>query len=189
MIGQNVRPPAGKRIVAGSALAIVLVLAGGLGLAAQPGFPSSASLIDGLRKCRSVAGDSERAACYDGAAAALIGAVDAGDVRLVDREQVRKTRRQLFGTSAPELDILKGDGKDAEESADLLETTITSAVRTGAANWRFTTTEGAVWEINNPPRKIAPIMPGDKVVFKKASLGYFFIRINGQTGVKGKRIS
>lgn len=48
---------------------------------------------------------------------------------------------------------------------------------------------GAVSEINNPPRKIAPIAAGDKVVFKKASLGYYFIRINGQIGVKGRRVS
>jgi len=189
MIGQTVPRPATQRIVTGGALAIALVLAGGLGVAAQPGFQSSANLLDGLRKCRSLAGDSERAACYDGSVSALLGAVDAGDVRLVDREEVRKSRRQLFGTSAPELDILKGTGKDEEESSDLLETTITSAVKTGLASWRFTTAEGAVWEINNPPRKLAPIMPGDRVVFKKASLGFFFIRINGQIGVKGRRIS
>ncbi|RNJ62711.1 MAG: hypothetical protein EDM03_08620 [Porphyrobacter sp. IPPAS B-1204] len=187
MIGQIVQRPAGNRIASG--FAVALVLAGGLGVAAQPAFQSSASLIDGLRGCRNVAGDRERAACYDGAASALIGAVDAGDVRLVDREQVRQTRRQLFGSSAPELDILKSDGKSAEEATDLLETTIVSAVKTGLASWRFTTAEGAVWEINNPPRKIAPIMPGDKVVFKKASLGFFFIRINGQIGVKGRRVS
>lgn len=189
MIGQTVRRPAAKRIVAASGIAFALACAGGLTVAAQQGFPSSASLLDGLRKCRSVAGDSDRAACYDGTVNALLGAVDAGDIRLIDRAEVRKTRRQLFGTSAPELDILKSDGKDEDQNPDLLETTITSAVRTGNASWRFTTAEGAVWEINNPPRKIAPIMPGDKVVFKKATLGFFFIRINGQIGVKGRRVS
>lgn len=176
-------------MISGGVAALVLMLATGLGMAAQPAFQSSADLIDGLRKCRSVYGDSERAVCYDGAAAALIGAVEAGDVRLVDREQMRKTRRQLFGTSAGELDILKDGPKEAEENPDLLETTIVSAVKTGLVSWRFTTAEGAIWEINNPPRKIAPIAPGDKVVFKKASLGFFFIRINDQLGVKGKRVS
>lgn len=189
MTGQNFRRPTARRLVTGGASALVLVLAFGLGAAAQTAFQSSASLLEGLTKCRSVAGDSERAACYDGSVSALLGAVEAGDVRLVDREEVRKSRRQLFGTGAPEIDILKGNGKDAEEDRDLLETTITSAVKTGQLSWRFTTAEGAVWEINNPPRKIAPIMPGDKVVFKKASLGFYFIRINGQMGVKGKRVS
>jgi hypothetical protein len=30
--------------------------------------------------------------------------------------------------------------------------------------------------------------PGDKVEFKKAALGSYFIRINGAIGVKGRRI-
>lgn len=189
MISIIFRRPAGGRTVFGIAAALILVLASGLSLAAEPAYPSSAGLIDGIRSCRSLASDSERAACYDSAASALIGAVDSGDVRLVDREQVRQSRRQLFGTSAPELDILKSDGKDADDKTDLLETTIVSAVKTGLASWRFTTAEGAVWEINNPPRNIAPIRLNDKVVFKRASLGFFFVRINGQTGVKGRRIS
>lgn len=87
------------------------------------------------------------------------------------------------------IDILNGDGKDEEETSGLFETTIASGRQTGPATWRFTTAEGAVWEINTPPRKIAPIVAGDKVVFKKASLGYYFIRINGQIVVKGRPVS
>jgi hypothetical protein len=45
-----------------------------------------------------------------------------------------------------------------------------------------------VWEINNAPARFRPIKAGDTVIFKEASLGFYFIRINGQMGVKGKRI-
>jgi hypothetical protein len=162
---------------------------GGLAVMAQPALQGSAALIEGLRSCRAIAGMEERAACYDTKAGALLGAVDAGDLRLVDREQLRRTKRQLFGITMPDIDILKGDGKDVEELSDLFETTVASGRQMGPATWRFTTAEGAVWEINNPPRKIAPITQGDKVVFKKASLGYYFIRINGQAGIKGRRIT
>lgn len=172
-----------------SAVAISIGLACGLSIAAQPQVVSSSSLLDGLRKCRDQMSEGARATCYDGSVSALLAAVEAGDIRLVDREEVRKTRRQLFGTGAPELDILKSNDPDGDDSSELLETSITSAVKTGAASWRFTTAEGAVWEIKNPPRKLAPLMPGDKVVFKKATLGFFFVRINGQIGVKGRRIS
>jgi hypothetical protein len=119
---------------------------------------------------------------------ALLGAVDSGDVRLIDREQVRKTKRQLFGITMPDIDILKTDDNAEAEVSELFETTIASGRQTGPTTWRFTTAEGAVWEINNPPRKLAPINAGDKVAFKRASLGYYFIRINGQIGVKGRRV-
>jgi hypothetical protein len=163
-------------------------MAGGLAVTAQPTFKSSANLLDGLRACRAIEAEAERARCYDGATGALLGAIEAGDVRMVDREEVRKTKRQLFGISVPDLDILKGKDDSPDETDELFETTIASGRQTGPSSWRFTTAEGAVWEINNPPRKLAPISAGDKVVFKKASLGYIFNRINGQIGVKGRRV-
>lgn len=171
-------------------LVVALACAGGIAVMAQPAFKGSAALLEGLRSCRAIAAQGERAACYDTAVGALLAAVESGDVRLVDREEVRRTRRQLFGIPLPDIAILKGDGKDEEEQPDdLFETTIASGRQVGKATWRFTTVEGAVWEINNPPRKLQPFAQGDKVVFKKASLGYYFIRINGATGVKGRRIS
>lgn len=189
MIGQSKQPSGRKRRLARGTAALALALAGAVAVLAQvPAVQSTASLLDGLRGCRAIAAVPERAACYDETVGALLGAVEAGDVRIVGREEVRKTRRQLFGLTLPEVDMLKRDAKDAAEDPELFETTVASGRQTGASTWRFTTIEGAIWEINNPPRKIAPIAPGDKVAFKKASLGYYFIRINGQIGVKGRRV-
>ncbi|MFM7349103.1 MAG: hypothetical protein ACKO01_06385 [Erythrobacter sp.] len=169
-------------------LVVAIACTGGLAVMAQPAFKSSAALVDGLRSCKAITGAPERAVCYDAAVGALLGAVESGDVKLVDREEVRRTRRQLFGITLPDIGILKSDGKDEEELSDLFETTIVSGRQVDRATWRFTTAEGAVWEINNPPRKLKPFANGDKVVFRKASLGYYFIRINGAMGVKGRRV-
>lgn len=140
-----------------------------------------------LKSCREIADPTERLGCYDAKTGAIIAATEAGDVRIVDREDLRQTRRQLFGFTIPKVGILKGDD-EGKEASELFETTITSARRVGNKSWRFTTTEGAVWEINNAPARMAPIKGGEKVEFKKASLGFFFIRLNGQMGVKGKRV-
>lgn len=140
-----------------------------------------------LKACRSIKDEDDRLECYDAKVGAMVSASDAGDVRIVDREDVRRTRRQLFGFTVPDLDILEGDEQD-KETSELLETTVTSARQLTNKAWRFTTAENAVWEISNAPARLTAIKPGDKVIFKKASLGYFFIRFNGQMGVKGKRI-
>ena len=189
MVRMSTQPRSSKRVTARAITVVFIGLFGALAVLAQPVFEGSASLVEGLKSCRTIAASADRATCYDARVGALLVALEAGDVKLIDREQVRKTKRQLFGIPMPDLDIFKGDGKDEEELADLFETTISSGRQTGPATWRFTTAEGAVWEINNPPRKLAPFKPGDKVVFKKASLGYYFVRINGQIGVKGRRIS
>lgn len=163
--------------------------AGLIALAAPcPAAAQEADYLAQLKACRSITDEAERLACYDAKVGAIVSASDAGDVKVVSREEVRKTRRQLFGITMPDIAILKGDGKDEEVASDLFETTIASGRQTGQSSWRFTTAEGAVWEVNNLPRKLAPINPGDKVVFKKATLGYYFIRINGQIGVKGRRV-
>jgi hypothetical protein len=171
--------------------AAVLLVAGAAGLlaagAAAPVMAQEADYLAELKACRAITDESQRLACYDAKVGAMVSASEAGDVRIVDREDVRRTRRQLFGFTVPDLDILEGDEQD-KESSELLETTITSARQLTNKAWRFTTAEGAVWEINNAPTRLAPIKANDKVIFKKASLGYYFIRINGQMGVKGKRI-
>jgi hypothetical protein len=172
--------------------AITLLTAGAAGIVGfvtpLPALAQEADYLAQLKACRSIADQAERLACYDSKVGAMVTASDAGDVKVVSREEVRRTRRQLFGITMPEIALFKGDGKGEDEFSDLFETTITSGRQTGQSSWRFTTAEGAVWEINNTPRKLAPIKPGDKVAFKKASLGYYFVRINGQLGVKGRRV-
>lgn len=190
MIRERAKRPVLGRHAIGIAATLGIGFAGGLTVVAQPTVQSSNGLIDGLRACRGLSGESERVSCYDANVDALLRALDADEVRMIDREEVRKTRRQLFGLPMPEIDILKPDEKSkTEEQNALFETTVASARQIGRGSWRLTTVEGAVWEINNPPRRLEPIMAGDKVVFKKASLGYYFIRINRQLGVKGRRIS
>lgn len=168
-----------------------LLIAGAAGIlalgTAAPAQAQDADYIEELKTCRTIKDEDDRLACYDAKVGAMVSASEAGDVKIVDREDVRRTRRQLFGFTVPDLDILEGDEQD-KESSEMLETTITSARQLAGKVWRFTTAEGAVWEINNAPARLAPIKAQDKVIFKKASLGFYFIRINGQMGVKGKRI-
>ena len=138
----------------------------------------SPGYLDRLATCRSIEEPDARLACYDREVGAVVAASEEGEVRLVDREEVRQTKRKLFGFTIP-----KGlFGSDDKEDMDLLETTLT---RVG---YLITTEEGSVWQISNPPMRFNPPKSGQAVVFKRAALGSFFIRVNGQLGVKGVRI-
>lgn len=143
--------------------------------------------IDELRKCQAIAEDSSRLACFDAAALGLVTANETGEVRLIDKEDVRQARRQLFGLAAPEVDLLKPD-EGEEVDNKYLESQIVSVRYLSRQKIQFTTTEGALWEIKRAPKRLKRVEAGDKVVFKKASLGSFFIRIEGQLGVKGGRV-
>lgn len=167
-------------------------------LAAQDSSPASASapapdFLDELKRCQLLDDDSERLACFDSKVGAMIAANEAGEVRVIDREDVVQTRRSLFGLNVPEVGVLEKTEKEREREAregkdELFETTITGVRYRSSTKAQITTAEGAVWEMNNIPSRLRRIEPGAVAVFKPASLGYYFIRIDGQLGVKGRRI-
>lgn len=150
--------------------------------------PAEGHLAD-LKACQEIKEDQTRLSCFDQAVSSMLQASQSGDVQVLEKADVEKTRRSLFGFSLPDLGIFGGGGadKDDKKRADLLETTI-SSVRYGRDEIFFTTPEGGTWRISHPPRRLRKINTGDAVVFKRAAMGSFFIRINGQIGVKGRRI-
>lgn len=144
--------------------------------------------IQSLEACQQVSADAARLACMDAAVSAIVTASREGDLRMVDGEDVRQTRRRLFGFSLPDLDIFGGDDGEDDE-LDMLESTITAVRYTASDAFQFKIAEGdALWQVSNAPARLRRVEVGDAVVFKKASLGSYFIRIDDQIGVKGKRV-
>ena len=137
-----------------------------------------------LRECQAIVDDAARLACYDREVAAVVAASDAGDIQVVDKEDIRETRRGLFGFSLPKTGIFGGgDDKDDE----VMTSQITSVRQVGREGYRITIAEGSVWQINDPPRRFRPKV-GDDVELERAAMGSFWVRLNGQNGVKGRRV-
>lgn len=145
--------------------------------------------VAALKSCQTLRQNGDRLACFDQAVAAMVTATEGGQVRLVDQEDVRKTRRRLFGFSLPDIGLFGKDSDGEDDELDVLQSTITSVRYTQANAFTFRIAEGdATWQVTNAPSRLRQVQPGDSVEFKKAALGSYFIRINGQTGVKGRRI-
>ena len=152
--------------------------------------PESAYIM-GLRDCQAKTDPAERLACYDSAVAAMVAASSEGEVRVVDREEVRQTRRKLFGFSLPDLGIFGGkDDKDDPKQAEeftTLQTTI-AGVRTINGKYVLTTAEGAQWQLDEMPARLMKPKVGQPLEIKAGALSSYFLRINGQGGVKGRRV-
>ncbi len=176
------------RVIAGSAALGVALSGGSLStgaLSAQDAAgPSGPDAIAQLRDCRAIADASARLACYDREVGEVLAATDDGTLRVVDKEEVEQTKRSLFGFSLPKIKLF-GDGEDEMEE---LTTTIASVRAEGREAWIFKTEEGSTWRISDTKMGWRPPQPGQPVVLKRAAMGSFFIRVNGQTGVKGRRI-
>ncbi len=143
--------------------------------------------LTALQQCRTVADDTARLACFDRETAVLIAATDSGDLQIVDREAVRETRRGLFGFSLPKLGIFGGNDDEGEELAKRLESEIVGVRSAGREAYLLTIAEGSVWRVSDAPRRFRPKV-GDAVEFERAAMGSYWVRLNGQLGVKGRRV-
>jgi hypothetical protein len=166
--------------------ALTLLALAAPALAADDGPPAA---IQALQACRAITDNAQRLACYDREAGALIQSVEKKETVVLDQQEVRKTKRSLFGFTLPKLRIFGGGGKDNDrEEAEFsqIETPIKTIRPIGYGKFRFTIDEGAVWEttegVNAFPK------PGEKVVIKKGALGSYFIRFEGARSVKGMRV-
>lgn len=144
--------------------------------------------IRALGACRAITDNAARLACFDREAAALVQSVEKKETVVLDKQEVRKTKRSLFGFSLPKLPFF-GDGKeDSKEEAEFqqIEEPIKTVRSIGYGKFRFSFEDGATWEttegINAFPK------PGDKVVIRRGLMGSYFIRFPNTRAVKGMRV-
>lgn len=148
---------------------------------------ASNPLIEAVTACRSERDDAARLRCFDAATATLAEAESSGKVVVVDREDVRRTRRSLFGFSLPKLPFFSGDDS-AKDQQDELTATIADAGSLGHDKYRIRLDDGAIWETTEGWPTVDAPRRGDTVVIKRGALGSYMIRIAGQRGLRAKRV-
>ena len=173
----------GKYLVAAAVLAGMSAAALAQGKAPQ----QRPEAFEALVACRAIADDAARLACFDTAAAGLQEAADRRDLVVVDREQVRKTKRSLFGLDIPNLNPFSGGG-DEEEEIQSIESKVASAVRHGNGRWTVALEDGSSWiQTDDKPLALGP-RKGQKIVVNKAAMGSYMMRVNGQPAIRVRRI-
>ena len=70
--------------------------------------PQVARQIGALQACKATSDNIARLACFDREVASLLAATQSQDVVIVERGEVRKARKGLFGFSLPNLGFLTG---------------------------------------------------------------------------------
>jgi hypothetical protein len=157
---------------------------------AQPG-PGTAAL-EPFARCRAIPAAEARASCFDAAARSLEAAVAAKEITIVTRQDVRDTRRSLFGFTLPRVGLFTGDddrdgGGRPTEDFQQIDTTIISArtVANGRVELRIAEGE-AVWVTTDPMP--FPPKPGRKVRIRKGAMSNYFIAVEGERSVRGMRL-
>jgi hypothetical protein len=163
------------------------------GLNAAPALaqvPPVAKPVAALQQCRTLADAQARLACYDKAVDALAAATASGETVVVERTDVRKARKGLFGFALPRIGFLTGRDDNAEDRADAsrLETTILSGRSIGYGKWRFTVEGGAIWETVEASVGFDDPKPGATVLIEKGTLGAYYVKVGKGRRVQAKRV-
>jgi len=177
-----------QRLLAGTLLAAAAFAGTSAARAKDKPVPPS-PLVAAIDHCRQVGDSAQRLACYDTAASALVTATRAGEVTVVDRGEVRKVRRSLFGFSLPKVPFFSGD-TTANEAQAKLDSTVKSVRMLPSGHYQIVIADdNAVWETTESGGiSFDPPHVGQKIEILRGALGNYFLRIDGQVGVRGKRI-
>ncbi len=148
--------------------------------------PELQAIVD----CRALTDRDARLNCYDSAAAKLDQAEAAGQVVVVNREQVRQVRKDVFGLQLPSLDIfsaVRGKGPVQGEDLDRVTDVAKAVTADASGRWTIALDSGAVWrQTDNSALANDPHL-GSKIEIRQGALGSFFMKVDGQPAFRVHR--
>jgi hypothetical protein len=143
-------------------------------------------VLEEIFECREVKDPGQRLACFEAAAAKMEEAEAQGDVVVVDREQAQQARRRAFGLPLPNI-VLFGK-RDTGPEVTELNASVVRAWRSPRGYWWFQLDNGGVWrQIDTYPIPRDP-KPGSKVFIRRAMMGSYFCKVDGQQPVRVHRV-
>jgi hypothetical protein len=167
-------------------LLFAATLAGGPSAAAPPQGPGRVTALQKLADCRKVPEPDKRLACYDDAAATFDQAEAKGDIVVVDREKVRKVRRQAFGFTLPSLALF--DRGDKPEQVDEVTLAIEGARQDGGGKWTVVLEGGQVWRQIDTAEFTRDPRPGMTATIRRAMMGSYMMTVgNGHAAIRVHR--
>ena len=137
--------------------------------------------------CLQINDSAQRLTCYDNKVQAMQAAQKSSQLFIASEDQIKESRRGLFGLTLPGLKIFGGASGDYEEVKEI--DGVIASVREAAAGYVFTLADGAVWAqsdsqyIGMTPKK------GQKIVIRKAALGSYMGKLEGGVGFRIKRLN
>ncbi|HEY0624320.1 hypothetical protein [Sphingomonas sp.] len=145
-------------------------------------------VVDAVTACRDVADSAARLACFDAAVARLAAAQDKKEVVVLDRAEVQKTRRSLFGFTLPRIKLFGGgDDEDNPEDIKEINGSVAGVSAVSGDRWTVTLDDDTRWITTESSRGFPP-RAGETVRIRRAALGSYDASFNKRRTIKVRRI-
>ena len=171
-----------KVLVGGGVLTAIIASSAAARSIPNTGTPQS---VQQLIACRSITDSAQRLACYDRQAALVSQAIASKELVVIDKARATAAKRSLFGFSIPDFGGLFGG---ADDEVKEIASTITRVDHNPEGGWLVWLADGSTWTQTDDAPLGLPPERGNKVVVHRGTLGSFFLRVNGQPGIRVKRI-
>ncbi len=170
-----------SRFAAGIALAAAMVAAP----AAAQSDDDGPEPLRALTACRDIAEPSARLACFDREIAAFTQAREDNTIAVVAREEVRKTRRALFGLTLPDLKLFDRGGEKEETETFTGTVRAVSALRGGRMTIQI---DDTVWQTTETGYYQTTPKVGASAIVTRGILGSYRLSVDGKNGLKAIRL-
>jgi hypothetical protein len=172
----------GKALLIGPVLVLAMAARSDARSVPNTGTPQS---VQQLIACRSIADSAQRLACYDRQSDALSSAIAKKEVVVIDKARATAAKKSLFGFSIPNFGGLFGGNDDEVKE---ISSTVARVSQDPYGAYVVTLADGSTWyQQDDAPLGLGP-EKGDKIVVRRGSFGAFYLSVNGQPGIRVKRI-
>ena len=154
---------------------------------ASPDAEGASRVVAELTACRALTNSTERLACFDRTAASLVVAQDNKSIVIVDRAEVNKVRRSLFGFPLPSFNFFGKSDKAAEPEIQDVTAKLVRTALAGQGLYTLTLDDGSVWRMNESLGRLPPDV-GDMVKVVRGVLGSYRASIAGGRYVEVRRV-
>lgn len=140
--------------------------------------------------CRTINQTEARLACYDQSVAAMDEAEQRNQLVVIDRQQVNRAERGIFGLSLPSVSAIfrRSSDKTPHEEIKQIESALKQVSPAGYGKWTFALEDGGTWATTEAVTGRVPKV-GEHIIVKRASLGGYVLSADGGRAVRVKRLN
>ena len=167
-------------------LAVALSMGVSATAGAQASSPGSQPIVDRLLACRSVTVPAARLECFDRESKGLSGAIQRRDLALIDRDDLERSRRTMFGFTSPDHKMMERAIRRPAAAPLNHDGVVRSVSALTFGHYAITLADGAVWRNVDLLDSSPPV--GVPVHIDRTPFGAYLLKMPNFTGVHAVRM-
>jgi len=149
--------------------------------------PTRPPVVEAIYQCRDIVENQARLACFDARVGEMAEADQRRDILFADRNQVKKTKKGLFGLNLSNLNIF-GNGGDDDDDEQVNEITAKiTGLRMVDRKLTLVLDDGARWQQIDSRNLPCTVKPGMDIKIRRAALGSYLANIDGMIAIRVRR--